>query len=112
MLYRLREVVYPSMAVGAVQIRIETVGDGLVGDDAHAIMGDEPSTFGITLMVVGIIYNAGEIHTIFEFGYHHMRNLESKSSVVASRLFILSTTESKPMPLAHRASWLRLLAIP
>lgn len=112
MLYRLGKVVYSSTTVGTSQIRIETVGDGLVGYDAHTLIGDKPTKLGFVLLVVGIADDAAEIHPTFEFGYHHIRNLESKSSVVASRLFILSTTESKPMPLAHRASWLRLLAIP
>lgn len=112
MFYRLREVVYPATAVRVPQISFETVDNSLVGNDAHALMGDEPSTLGITLMVVGIIDNTGEIHTIFEFGYHHIRNLESKLSVIAISLSICETTESNPMPLAHRVSWLRLLAMP
>ena len=112
MIYRLRKVMYSSTAVGTSQICIETVGDCLVGDCAHALMSNEPSSLGIVLFVGGIIDNAGEIHPIFEFSYHHIRNLESKSSVIASRLSILLTTESKPMPLAHRVSWLRLLAMP
>lgn len=104
MLYQLGKVVYPSTAVWATQISVETIGNGFIGYDTHALMGDEPSTLGFTLMVVGIIDNAGEIHPAFEFGYHHIRNLESKSSVIASSLSILSTTESKPIPLAHRVS--------
>lgn len=91
---------------------IETVGDCLVGNNADTLIRQQSSSFLIALDVVGIAHQSSEIYAVFEFCYHHIRNLESKPSVVVSVLSTFFTTVSKPIPLAHRVSWFRLLAMP
>ena len=104
MLYRFTDVMDFSFAVRSSKLSIETVGDRLIGNDTDTLIRQQSSSFLITLDVVGIVYQAGEIYAFFEFCYHHIRNLESNPSVVVSILSTLVTTMSKPMPFAHRAS--------
>ena len=104
MLYRLPDMMYSAAAVWMTEMGVETVSNRLVGNDTDALKRQQSASFFIAFNVVGIAYQTCKINSVFEFGYHHIRNFESKLSVIVSRLSTLLATVSKPMPFAHRAS--------
>ena len=61
-------------------------------------------TIGVTTILAPEMTYTPKIYTVFELSYHHIRNFESKSSVIVSRLSTLLATASKLMPFAHRVS--------